>query len=238
MLPGMEDWKNLKDEWGGKCLSLHQRAAYLVWSPILSIYHFFRDSINEGPFSEHEREREQSPFCFIPRGRVYLTMLSGLVWEHHSVAPVHSIVQIICPCDFFFLKLFNRLRHPKKLGLGGEKLFEMLHWPGVSSLQPWHGKGSLTGGAFPIQSGSRCQSGQCPLQLWLFSLSLHNDSMTLWDKGARLMVKLSALTWKGTEFAGIKGKLCSANDRLVQMDAFQIQSVPWWGHRMSWEICG
>lgn len=57
MLPGMEDWKNLKDEWGGKCLSLHQRAAYLVWSPILSIYHFFRDSINEGPFSEHERER-------------------------------------------------------------------------------------------------------------------------------------------------------------------------------------
>lgn len=35
---------------------------------------FSGDSINEGPFSEHEREREQSPFRFIPRGRVYLTM--------------------------------------------------------------------------------------------------------------------------------------------------------------------
>lgn len=237
MLPGMEDWKNLKDEWGGKCLSLHQRAAYLVWSPILSIYHFFRDSINEGPFSEHERERAVTLLLHPERQGLF----NDVIWACLGASlchtcPFHSPNHL--PLWFFFLKLFNRLRHPRKLGLGGEKLFEMLHWPGVSSLQPWHGKGFLIGGAFPIQLGSRCQSGQCPLQLWLFFLSLHNDSMTLWDKGARLMVKLSALTWKGTEFAGIKGKLCSANDRLVQMDACQIQSVPWWGHRMSWEICG
>lgn len=148
MLPGMEDWKNLKDEWGGKCLSLHQRAAYLVWSPILSIYHFFRDSINEGPFSEHERERAVTLLLYPERQGLF----NDVIWACLGASlcrtcPFHSPNHL--PLWFFFLETFQQVEASQKAWVGRREAFwnapltrgiltaamtrqRLPHWRGIS----------------------------------------------------------------------------------------------------------
>lgn len=69
----------------------------------------------------------------------------------------------------------------------------------------------LTGGTCSIQSGVSARVDNSHHKFEFFSLC--NDSRTLWGKGASLIVKISALTLKKTEFTRIKDIVYSANDR-------------------------
>lgn len=223
--------ENLEDKWGGKCISLNQPAGYLVWNPIHSIHPFLETHLMKAHV-QSMREREQSPFCFIPRPGLF----NDVIWACLGTSlcrtcPFHSPNHL--PLWFFFsLETFQQVEASQKAWVGRREAFWNAPLTGgvptaavtLQKLPYWR--------ELPIQSGVGARVDSPHHDFDFFSLSLHNDWMTLWDKGARLMVTISALTRKGTEFARIKDKLYSVNGQLMQMDACQTQRVPWWGRRM------